>query len=175
MTPQLPLQNIPRPTFADVFASYAEPSVLRWITSLKGTMTDEKYEEFLGSLPTGEKTLRQLLHSLAYGTARDSFAYCDSLRKVLDWPVNGDLAEIFSFAIKQVNAKELRREQINWVMATGHRFPVKVGEKVTFAHGEANRLRSATVIEVDRPIAAAKVKLVLEEKLLTVNAEDVVL
>lgn len=164
---QLPVRSIPRPSFAAVFAEYAAPEVLFWISEQRDSLDKRSYDTFVASLPQADSSpsFRDLLLSLAAGAKReDAFAYCEELKKVLDWPVNAELVAIFTRIIKDTRARHLRTKTIEWVMATGTRFNATPGTEVTFFDDSRRSNRRGTVVSVDRPTATATVELSSTEK-----------
>jgi len=151
--------DTPRPTFASVFADTAEQDVLFWISKQEAELGKDAFKRFIDTLPDDATQMRKLLESLSAGNKKaDAFVYCEQLKNVLGWPVNGDLAIVFLDAFKIVNGSALRRRTIEWVMKTGTRFDRKPGDEITFYDQDKHSNRRATVVEVDRPVARAKVK-----------------
>lgn len=181
MRPDLPNKSIPRPTFARAFADAATPEVLYWIaeqTGLKG----KEYRAFISTLPqqtTDGRNLTDLLESLAshpelHAARRDGFAYCEMLKKTLNWPVNATLVEIMTRVIKDTQKVHLRARTVEWMMQTGYRFHAPVGRTVKFYDPEQRVNRSGKVLSVDRLIASATVATENSGDR-TVNAEQVIM
>lgn len=168
----LPDRSIPRPNFHKVFAEVATPEVLFWISSQTG-LEKEAYAAFLDSLPNAAsgRTITDLLEALSQGAQRrDSFAYCENLKNVLAWPVNGTLVEIFARLIKDTEAKHLRSRTIEWVMKTGTRFDRQPGAEVKFHDPDRRTNRSGKVISIDRPTATGVIA-TADDKRVTIPAE----
>lgn len=164
----------PRPQFSDTFAQVVKADLLLWISSLNGRMKLEDYKKFLGSLPQEDEFDRLLV---AIGQSNDfkpdSFQYALALKDTLDWPVDGQLVDVFSRAIKEAQGPAHRSNIIAWVMKTGTRFNSKPGEDIKFLDTRQDRHRLGKVVSVDRPIATGMVK-TADERLAVVHGEKIV-
>jgi hypothetical protein len=156
----LPDTTIPRPTLATVFADAVEPEVLNWIAELKLRLPLKDYKRLIDSLPKpGDvPAFRDIFVSLATFHTADAFTFCTELKRVLDWPVDGELAAIFARVLKDSRDRNLRRRTIDWMMQTGMRFPHAKGSKVTVYDTARRYNRRAKVISVDRLTASATVE-----------------
>lgn len=172
----LPDRTTPRPTFSETFAEFVEQEVLHWISNLKATMEKDAYQHFISGLPQPdqERSFRDLLHSLAEGARRDGYAYCEALKNTLQWPVDAELCAIFVRVIKDTETKHLRRRTTEWVMKTGMRFHGNKGDIVTVKPPGYAYERKATILTVDKPIAAGRIRFVSDEKEIDVLAEYLV-
>lgn len=168
----LPDRSIPRPNFHQVFAATATPEVLFWISS-QTELDKEGHAKFVASLPDAAsgRTVTDLLEALSAGAPRrDSFAYCEALKNVLSWPVNGTLVEILARVIKDTEDKHLRTRTIEWVMKTGTRFDRQPGTEVKFHDPDRRMNRSGKVISIDRPTATGIIE-TADNKRATIPAE----
>jgi len=156
----LPDRSIPRPNFHKVFAEAATPEVLYWISS-QTELEKDAQAAFVASLPdpASGHNITDLLESLSAGAKRrDSFAYCECLKNILAWPVNGTLVEIMARVLHDTETKHLRSRTIDWVMRTGTRFNLAPGSEVKFHDPNKRMNRTGKVISVDRPTASAVIE-----------------
>lgn len=167
-------QTPPRPQFADTFAQVVKSDLLLWISSLNGHLPLEDYKKFLASLPQEAEFDRLLI---AIGQSNDfkpdSFQYALALKDTLDWPVDGQLVDIFSRAIKEAQGRAHRANVVAWVMKTGTRFHSKPGEEIKFLDTRQDRHRRGKVVSVDRPIATGMVK-TADERVAIVHGEKII-
>lgn len=167
----LPDRSLPRPTFADVFADESLSGVESWIKGLESKIDAYRYSQFKSGLPDGDRTLRDLLLSLAQGT-QSPLTMVSNLQTVLAWPVDDDLYAALKSATVYVESSTLRRRTIEWVMKSGMRFHPKAGEEVTFFDTTRNTNRRGKIASVDRPVAAAVVQ--VGDTKIVVEAERIV-
>lgn len=160
----IPDRTTPRPNFAPVFAEVVAPDVLYWISTRQNDLDADTYRTFIDSLPSGQVTIADLLTSLATETNRDAFAYCEALKNKLDWPVNTELVEIFKRNISMTERKHLRERTMDWVMRTGHRIRLNVGETGEFMDPIRRYKRQGKVIAVDKVTASATIEFILDTK-----------
>lgn len=158
---KLPLTDIPRPSFASVLAETIELDVIHWISSLEAKIGKEAYTAFIADLPEPDATpsFRTLLLAAIINPGKfDAFAICEALKRVLDWPVDTDLVEVFIKGIRHTSQRGFRQAMYAWVMRTGMRFHPKAGDRVSF-HPDTNpsETYTGTVVDVDRLVATAVV------------------
>lgn len=149
----LPDRSIPRPTFAPVFAAVATKEVSNWLAS---------HPDFDSS--HFANVVEGILTALATETKKDAFAYCETLKTKFEWPVDETLVGIFTSLIKHTDRKALRSAEMDWVMKTGMRWTVPVGDTTHIMCPKNRYHREAKVISIDAVTASATMEFVHGEK-----------
>lgn len=162
-----------RPTFQAVLAEQVVDEVAFWITAAEKRLTKVTYKAFLDSLPTEAGALQRLIESAAHAGnpgEPDALLMVMALADTLGWPVNTELVRTLDDAITFTRHTALRRRTVEWVMKTGVRAPVKVGESARYQPANRDFSRAVTVIEIDKPIAMVRAK-TSDDEVVTIPAE----
>lgn len=107
---------------------------------------------------------------LAMLESPDAYQAGRYLEDFYEWPVTGELVKIFDQAFARLKPAS-RKYVLEWVMKNNVRFPGRKGDVVKCRIGDTEL--SGSVLEVITSEAKGVVKLRGSEKLLTVNAEEV--
>lgn len=143
------------PNVKDAVAKeYVEP-VRKW-ADLHGVEDSADDREFLVAI------------AMALRESPDAYQAGRYLEDFYEWPVTGELVNVFEGAFNRMKSIT-RRFVLEWVVEHNVRFPGKKGEGVRFRIGDAEL--SGTVTELLASEAKALVK--INGKTLLVNAEEV--